>query len=85
MPETCVTFGKFGARVMVEDQEVQHYAMHIDPVKKEVSCWIASEAGKVRELLDTWILLLLLTSMTPLFSEIFRRLAGTRDRLPTSR
>jgi len=46
MPETCVTFGKFGARVMVEDQEVQHYAMHIDPVKKEVSCWIASEAGK---------------------------------------
>jgi len=37
---------KHGARVMVEDKEVQHYAMHVDPVKKEVSCWIASEAGK---------------------------------------
>lgn len=36
---------------MVEDKEVQHYAMHVDPAKKEVSCWIASEAGKVRELL----------------------------------
>jgi len=31
---------------MVEDKEVQHYAIHADPVKKEVSCWIASEAGK---------------------------------------
>ena len=80
MPETCITFGQFGARVMVEDQEVQHHAMHIDPVKKEVSCWIASEAGKVRELRY-----LTLTSITLLFSEIFRRLAGTRDRLPTSR
>lgn len=43
-------------RVMVEDKEVQRYAMHIDPVKKEINCWIASEVDKVRELLDTWIL-----------------------------
>ena len=49
MPETCITFGKIGARVTVEDKEIQHYAMHVDPVKKVVSCWIASEAGKVRE------------------------------------
>lgn len=51
MSETCIRFGEFGARVMIEDEEVQHYAMHIDPAKKEVSCWIASEAGKVREFL----------------------------------
>jgi hypothetical protein len=39
-------FGELGARVMVEDEEVQHYAINVDPVKREVSCWIASEAGK---------------------------------------
>jgi len=49
MPETFLTIEKFGARVMVEDKEVAHYAVQVDPVKKEVSCWIASEAGKVRE------------------------------------
>jgi len=49
--ETSITLGKFGARVMVEDKEVEHYAIHVDPVKKEVSCWIASEAGKVREII----------------------------------
>ena len=48
MPETCIRYGEYGARVMIEDKEVQHYAMHVDPVKKEVSCWIASEVGKVR-------------------------------------
>jgi len=46
MPETCIRFGEHGARVMIEDKEVQHYAMHVDTAKKEVSCWIASEAGK---------------------------------------
>ena len=48
MPETCIRFGEHGARVMIEDKEIQHYTIHIDQVKKEVSCWIASEAGKVR-------------------------------------
>lgn len=38
---------------MIEDQEVRHYDMHVDPVKKEASCWIASEAGKVRDSLFT--------------------------------
>ena len=51
MPETCITFGEFGARVMMENNEVEHYAMQVDPVKKEVSCWIASEAGKVRQII----------------------------------
>ena len=41
-------FGGFGARVMIENNEIQHYATHIDSAKKEVSCWIASEEGKVR-------------------------------------
>ena len=49
MPETCIRFGEFGARVMIENKEIQHYATNVDPAKKEVSCWIASEEGKVRE------------------------------------
>ena len=49
MPETCIRFGEHGARVMIEDKEIQHYAMQVNPAKKEVTCWIASEAGKVRE------------------------------------
>ena len=49
MPETCIRFGEHRARIMIENKEVPHYAMHVDPAKKEVSCWIASEAGKVRE------------------------------------
>jgi hypothetical protein len=52
MSETCIRFGAFGARVVVEEKEIQHHAIHVDPSKKEVSCWIASEAGKVRESLD---------------------------------
>ena len=47
MAETCIRFREHGARVMIEEKEIPHYAMHVDPVKKEVSCWIASEAGKV--------------------------------------
>ena len=34
---------------MIENKEIEHYSIHTDPAKKEVSCWIASEAGKVRE------------------------------------
>ena len=49
MPETCVRFREHGARVLIEDKEIDHYAIHVDPDKKEVSCWIASEANKVRE------------------------------------
>ena len=49
MPETCIGFGGHCARVMIEDKEIPHYAIHIDQAKKEVSCWIASEVGKVRE------------------------------------
>ena len=49
MSETCIRFGEFGARVMIDNHEVQHYATHVDPARREVSCWIASEEGKVRE------------------------------------
>ena len=49
MPETCVKFGIHGARVMIENREVEHYAIRVDPVEKEVICWIPSEEGKVRE------------------------------------
>ena len=47
--ETCIKFGEHGARVMIEDKEIPHYASHVDLYKKEVSCWIPSEEGKVRE------------------------------------
>ena len=59
MPDdTCIRFGELGARVMVEDKEVQHYNIHVDPAKKEVNCWIASEAGKVCESLFAFVLLI---------------------------
>ena len=48
-PETCIEFREHGARIMIEGREIEHYAIHVDPAKKEVSCWIASEANKVRE------------------------------------
>ena len=47
--ETCIKFGEHGARIMIEDKEIPHYASHVDLYKKEVSCWIPSEEGKVRE------------------------------------
>ena len=47
MAETCIRFGRHGARVMIDEKEIPHYAIHVDPAKKEVSCWIASEVGKV--------------------------------------
>ena len=47
--ETCIKFGEHSARVMIENKEVPHFDMHVDPEKREVSCWLASEEGKVRE------------------------------------
>ena len=47
--ETCIKFGELGARVIIDDEEIPHYDIYIDSAKKEVSCWIASEAGKVRD------------------------------------
>jgi hypothetical protein len=57
MADTCIRFGEFGARVMIEDKKIQHYAMHVDADKKEVSCWIASEPDKVREFSSSLFLL----------------------------
>jgi hypothetical protein len=48
-PETCIRFGEHGARVMIEDKHIAHHAIHVDPTKKEITCWIASEQNKVRE------------------------------------
>jgi hypothetical protein len=48
MPENSIRFGEHGARVMIEDEEIEHYAIDLNPAKKEVICWIASEEGKVR-------------------------------------
>ena len=47
--ETYIKFGEHGTRVKIEDKEIPHYASHVDLAKKEVSCWIPSEEGKVRE------------------------------------
>ena len=57
MPDTCIRFGKLGARVVIEDKEVEHYNIQVDPAKKEVEWWIASEAGKVCESLFAIVLL----------------------------
>jgi len=46
MSETCIKLGELGARVMIENKEIPHYGIDVDPAKKEVSCWIPSEAGK---------------------------------------
>ena len=79
MAETCVRFGEHGARVMIEEKEIPHYAMHVDPVKKEVSCWIASEAGKVRgPLFSTLTFFFIILINLDLFSYMVR----TRRKIP---
>ena len=32
---------------MIENKEIPHYATQVDPEKKEVSCWVESQAEKV--------------------------------------
>ena len=49
MSETCIKIGEYSARVLIEGREIVHYASHVDVVKKEVSCWVPSEEGKVCE------------------------------------
>ena len=63
MSETCIKFGEYGARVLIEDREIAHYASHVDVTKKEVSCWIPSEEGKVRESLFVIEILFILISL----------------------
>ena len=53
MSETCIKLEELGARVMIENNEIPHYLINADPAKKEVSCWIPSEADKVCESLLT--------------------------------
>ena len=47
MSETCIKLGVHGARVMIDNKEIPHYAIQVNPEKKEVSCWIESQAEKV--------------------------------------
>ena len=47
LAETCIKLGVYGARVMIENKEIPHYATQVDPEKKEVSCWVESQAEKV--------------------------------------
>ena len=81
MAETCIRFGEHGARVMIEGKEIPHYAMHVDPVKKEVSCWIASEAGKVRGPLFSTLTFFFILINLDLFSYMVR----TRRKIPNRR
>jgi hypothetical protein len=53
--ETCIKFGEQGARVMIENNETPHYKIHVDEEKKEVTCWVESQAEKVCEFLFTMI------------------------------
>jgi hypothetical protein len=53
MSETCIKFGGHGARVMIEHHETPHYKIHVDEEKKEVTCWVESQAEKVCESLFT--------------------------------
>ena len=77
MEETCIRFGQHGARIMIEDKEIPHYAIHVDPVKKEVSCWIASEAGKV-----CGSLFLFFDNFVSTNIGLFSYMVRTRRRLP---
>ena len=47
--ETCIKWGEYGARVLIENKKIPHYNIKVDPEKKEVTCWIASEEEKVCE------------------------------------
>jgi hypothetical protein len=51
MSETCIKWGEHAAqaRVMIENEEIPHYNINFNPQKKEASCWIESQAGKVFE------------------------------------
>ena len=53
MSETCLRWEEHGARVMIEKKKIPHYNINVDPEKKEVTCWIESQAGKVRKFLFT--------------------------------
>ena len=45
--ETCIKLGVHGARIKIENKEIPHYAIQVDREKKEVSCWVESQAEKV--------------------------------------
>jgi hypothetical protein len=66
--------------VMIEEKEIPHYAMHVDLAKKEISCWIASEAEKVGGSLFSLMILFIPTNLG-LFGDMVR----TQRRIPNRR
>ena len=53
MSDTCIKFGEYGARVMIENKEIPHYNINVDLGRKKISCWIESQAEKVCESIFT--------------------------------
>ncbi len=47
MVNTRLNLGQYEAWVIVEGQEIEHYAIEVNEETKVASCWIASTAGKV--------------------------------------
>jgi len=50
MAPSRLEFKKFAAFIKVDGQELECHALSVDKEKKHVSCWIASEVGKVGSL-----------------------------------
>ena len=44
-----MTLCDYEAWIVVDGQEVEHYGIEVDDTSKEVTCWVASTEGKVRE------------------------------------
>jgi hypothetical protein len=47
MVNTRVKLGQYEAWVVVEGQEIEHFAIAVNEETKVASCWIASTVGKV--------------------------------------
>ena len=47
MVNTRVKLGEYEAWVVVEGQEIEHFAIEVNEETKVASCWIASTVGKV--------------------------------------
>ena len=50
MAPSRLQFKKFAVFIRVDGQELECHALLVDKEEKHVSCWIASEVGKVSSL-----------------------------------
>jgi len=53
--QSCLTYADFKVSVLIDGKEIPHYGIETNEEKREVSCWIASEAGKVTNSLPSSI------------------------------